>query len=297
MMKSVQPLLRTCLSGLIAVTIVCSLSACGDKGNAVSQPGQSIVKIDGAEITIHQFNLERAQPGLAARATNRQIVEGLVERQLMVSQAVKEKIDRDPAVMQALERARTQVLAQAWLDKKNAGMLPPSLTEIETFYNGNGALFAQRKRFDLRELIVDTNRIDDEFRQALASAASLDELAGWMDRRKIDYSRAQISRDANEVPAAMLPALMKLGPGQVIPVNEGMRTAFVSVTNVREAPLTLAAAQPTISQYLAAQKMRERSEAEVARLRAAAKIDYLNPALIADTPSATKPATGAVGAK
>ena len=94
------------------------LASCGDKKASEEKVGQSIVSVNGDEITIHQLNaeLQRAnvQPAQQEMA-GKQITKALVDRQILVQEAIKEKLDRNPKVMQAIESAKTQILAQAYL--------------------------------------------------------------------------------------------------------------------------------------------------------------------------------------
>ena len=67
------------------------LVSCGDKKPAEEKAGQSIVRVNGDEITIHQLNaeLQRAnvQPAQQELA-GKQITKSLVDRQILVQQAI-----------------------------------------------------------------------------------------------------------------------------------------------------------------------------------------------------------------
>jgi hypothetical protein len=71
-------------------------------------------------------------------------------------------------------------------------------------------------------------------------------------------------------------------------VQEGQRALLTSIDEVRDAPVSLAIAAPQIAQYLANRKSKELAQAEIQRLRATARIDYLNKDLAPDaaTPGA-----------
>jgi hypothetical protein len=85
--------------------------------------------------------------------------------------------------------------------------------------------------------------------------------------------------------------------GQMFVVKEGPRAMFITVNEVKDAPVSLAVASPQIEQFLVNKKNKEMASAELQRLRADAKIEYLNKSMMPDpkaTPSA--PALPAGGA-
>jgi hypothetical protein len=77
--------------------------------------------------------------------------------------------------------------------------------------------------------------------------------------------------------------------GQMFVVKEGPRAMFISVTEVKDAPVTLAVAAPQIEQFLMNKKNKDLASAELTRLRAGAKIEYLNKSMAPD-PNAAAPA-------
>src|SRR5450830_1367746 len=92
-----------------------ALTACGDKEK---KPGQALVDVDGTEITVLQLNdeLQRAAvPAQQQESASKQLLEALVDRQLLLAQAEKDKLDRDPKVLQAIERANAMIIAQSYL--------------------------------------------------------------------------------------------------------------------------------------------------------------------------------------
>jgi hypothetical protein len=66
-----------------------------------------------AKITIHQVNNELAKTG--GTQVTKQLLDGLVARQLLVNAAKKDKLDTDPAVLADMERSRNLVLAQSYV--------------------------------------------------------------------------------------------------------------------------------------------------------------------------------------
>jgi hypothetical protein len=96
------------------------------------------------------------------------------------------------------------------------------------------------------------------------------------------------------VPPQLSSKLLGMPKGQLFAVKEGQRAMFISVTDVRDAPVSLAVAAPQIEQFLVNKKNKELASAELERLRTSAKIEYINKSMMPDPKSApTLPAGGA----
>ncbi len=281
------------LLGTAALVLAATgLAACGDKDKpAESKPGQALASVNGEEITVLQLNEEMQRAGVpAARQgeAGKQILQALIDRELLESEAAKEKLDRDPKVMQAIERARSLIIAQAYMQKRLGEPQRPSAAEVEDYFNKNPQFFANRKQFAMNELIVAANDLTPEVRAAADSAKSLEEVAVFLDARNIKYGRAQVTRSTADLNPQLSAKLLGMPKGQLFVVKEGERAMLISIAEVRDAPVTLAIAAPQIGQYLMNKKNKELAAAEIQRLRGTAKVSYLNKDY---APSATAPAT------
>ena len=92
--------------GVIATATL--LVACGGGDGDKKATTQVAAKVNSGEISVHQVNfvLQRQQ-GLKpeqAQAVSRRVLEGLVDQELAVQQAVEQKLDRDPRIVSAIER-------------------------------------------------------------------------------------------------------------------------------------------------------------------------------------------------
>jgi peptidyl-prolyl cis-trans isomerase C len=266
------------------------LTACGSKEQAA---GQAIAKVDGQEITVLQLNEELQRIGGPQTFTSKQVLDALVERQLLVNKAQEDKIDRDPVVMRAIERAKEQILAQAYLQKKIGNSIKPAKSDIDDFFQKNPELFAQRKQFELKELVVETAHVSPELNATIEKASSLDEVALWLEAKKVPFERTQVTRTSTDLPLDMVKALKGMVKGQLFTVKEGTRSLLIALHDVKEAPLSAVLATPQIEQFLINKKNKESGEAEIARLRTAAKIEYLNQSIVSKDQSGAPAATPA----
>jgi peptidyl-prolyl cis-trans isomerase C len=266
------------------------LSACGNKDK---KAGQSLVRVDGAEITVLQVNDELQRAGVKPEQqemATKQLLESLIDRQLILAEAMRNEIDRSAEVVQAIERAKTQIITQAYLKSIGSKIAKPSAAEIEDYYQKHPEYFSQRKQFDVQQLVIATKDFSNDLRSVVDSAKSLDGVAAWLDGHDVRYVRGQLSRSTTDLPENIVAKLKDMQKGQIFIVNEGESSMINLITNIRISPISNKTAAPQIEQFLLNKKVREAAEAEITHLRASAKIEYLN----APSPTVPKdnPATG-----
>lgn len=287
----------------LIVLALAALAACGSKDE--KKPGQALASVNGEEVTVLQLNEELQRAGVSAaqqEAASKQLLESLIDRQLLLNQAAKDKVERDPKVVQAIERAKALIVAQAYMQKRVGTVAKPTPEEVEEYFTKHPEFFSQRKALDLRELVIDSDSMTDALKAAMDSAKNLDEVAAWLDAHKIQFARTQISRATSDLPPELSAKLLAMPKGQLFIIKEGKRSLLISIADIKDAPVTLAAARPQIEQFLFNKKNKELADAEIARLRASAKIEYFGKAAAnkaaapaaAATPAAAAASTEAV---
>lgn len=260
----------------ILLVIVAALAGCGNKEK---KAGQTLASVNDSEITISQLNeeLQRANVPLAQQErASKQLLDGLVDRQLLIAAAEKEKLDRDPQVMQAIERAKALILAQSYLQKRVGTVVKPTSQEVEQYFDKHPELFRQRKQFVMRQLVMASNDLNTELKATIDSSKNLDDVASWMEAHKIKFVIAPLTRTSADLPAELTTKLLSISKGQLFIVKEGERSMLMSITDIKDAPVTLDVVAAQIEQQLTNQRKKEAAEAELSRLRAAAKIVYFN---------------------
>lgn len=297
------------LCGALVVMAAAGLVACGEKKEAKS--GQALASVNGEEITAMQLNEELQRAGLTAAqaqqpAATKQVLDSLIERQLVVNAAMQDKLDRDPQVVRAIERAKAQLIAQAYLQKKVGTPAKPTLAEVDAYFAAHPAFFSNRKQLEMRQLIIPSEAIDAPLKAFIDSAKTLDDVAAYLDAQKIKFVRNQIARSTADLPPELSAKLLAMSKGQLFIVKEGPRSVLSVVTDIKDAPIGKDAAAPQIEQFLVSTKAKDAATAEVARLKAGAKIEYLNkaaeykdgaaPAAAGAQPAAAPPAASAPAA-
>jgi peptidyl-prolyl cis-trans isomerase C len=284
------------LCAALIIAAAAALAACGGKATA-SKPGQALASVNGVEITVLQLNeeLQRAGVGPAQQeAASKQLLQALIDRQLLQSAAASEKLDREPNVMQAIERAKALIVAQQYMQRRIGTPPRPSRAEVEDYFQKNTQFFAHRKQFSLQELVIASTDLTPQLKAAAQAAKSLDEVAAWLQEHKVKFGRTEVTRSTTDLSAEMSSRLLGMQKGQLFFVKEGERSLLISIADVREAPVTLDVAAQQIEQFLMNKRSKERAAAEMARLRAGARIEYLNKSMALD--ARTAPAAGAAPA-
>ncbi len=269
--------MRMKLIGLVLFSILV-FSAC-DNQPKEKKPGQALVSINGQEVTTLQLNDEIRRAGVRAdqyEASSKQLLESLIARQLIVDEAIRNKLDRTPDVMQARERANAQIIAQAYLQGIVSKITKPSEAEVNEYYQKHPEYFAQRKQFDLTILRIATKDLSSELRAVIDAAKSTGEVAAWLDKKNVQYFRSLASRSTADLPLEMVTMMREKGKNHVFIINEQEYSSLVSVNEIKDSPVTATDAALQIEKYLTNHKYKQAIDAEIARLRSSAKIEYLN---------------------
>jgi EpsD family peptidyl-prolyl cis-trans isomerase len=279
-MKKHLSRLRAVAIAASTISLVC-LSACHGSD---PKSGQTLVRVNGDEITVHQLNDELSHTPIADKsataqdAQRKQLLDALVDRQLLVGAAVHEKLDRDPNVMQAIDRAKAQILAQAYLQSRVDGLDKPSKTDVEAYFRDHPEFFAQRKLYEVKQVIIDAKDVTPDLNTAIDNAKTMDDVIAWLDTHKIENTKSESIRPSADLPPQILSKMQGHTEPQFFVLNEGGKSLLVSTAYLKDNPVTLQMAEPEIMRFLVNKKSQEAGEAELKRLRTVAKLEYTNQA-------------------
>jgi EpsD family peptidyl-prolyl cis-trans isomerase len=260
------------------------LAGCGDgKKDAESKekgPTQVAAKVNDTELTVHQINfaLQRI-PNLdksQTQAASLQVIRNLVDQEVLVQKAVKDKLDRDPVVIQALDASRRQILAEAYMGRKLGTLEEPGEAAVLDYFNTHPELFSKRKVYRLQEISIKAPKDKrDAIREKLATSKSLNDFAAWLKAENFPAKAAQAVKPAEQLPLEILPRLaaMKDGQGMLVDAPDGL--LVIVMADSQSQPVTLEQARPVIVRVLQTQARQKAAKAEIDSLKAAAKIVYL----------------------
>jgi hypothetical protein len=179
-------------------------------------------------------------------------------------------------VVQTLEAARRQVLAQAYVEKVTAGAAKPTEAEIKEYFDKHPELFSERRIYRLQELSVQvTPENAAQVSEKLASVRNLNEFVEWLKANNIPARGAQSVKAAEQLPLEVLPRLHALKDGQALTLSGNDTLNIIYLAGSQTQPVNLQQATPMIERYLLNARKRELAEQELKRLRDATKVEYL----------------------
>ena len=255
-------------------------AGCGKKEDA-KPATQVVAKVNAEEITVHQINnvLARNQnitPETAAQA-KRDVLDRLIDQHLARQKAIENQLDRSPGVMQAIEAAKTEILARAYLEQVAAAIPKTADWEVQKYYKENPALFAQRRVFNLEEIaFVAKNDVASALREHLSKARSLQDVADWLQSREVKFAVNRGVRAAEQIPLEILPSLHAMKEGQIQlfePAAE--RYQVIRIVAYKVEPMDEATAAPRIQQFLWNRRTSEVIAKEIKKIKEQAKIEYV----------------------
>jgi EpsD family peptidyl-prolyl cis-trans isomerase len=266
--------------GALALALSLALGGCGDKTVGEKAATQVVAKVNDDEITVHQLNLELAglqgvSPEQAKQASG-QVLKSMVDQQLLVQQALQDKLDRDPQFQQLLEAMRRKLLAQAYAEKLTANTAAPTEAEVDAYYDKHPELFAERRIYRLQEISVQVNPGNVEAVKAqLAQSKNLNDFIQWLKAQNIPARATQTTKAAEQLPLEILPRLHALKNGQALTLNVPGALNILVVADSQTQPMAKEDARPVIERFLLNNKKREAAEAALKALRDKARIEYL----------------------
>ena len=267
----------------LPLLVVALMAGCGDKKDGTaeeSKPTQVAAKVNGTELTVSQVNyaLQRI-PNLdkdQSKAASLQVIRNLVDQEVLAQKAQSEKLDRDPVVVQALDAARRQIMAEIYMTRKLGTPAEPTDAEVSDYFNKHPELFTKRKIYRLQELSIKAPKEKQEaIRKQLADSKTLGDFAAWLKDEKYPVQASQGVKPAEQLPQALLPKLAEMPDGQAMVVNtpEGLLVILLADSQVQ--PVTLEQAKPAIARLLQNEARQKAAKAELDKVKAEAKIEYV----------------------
>ena len=273
----------------LSATLACVavvLAACGKKTEDTSA---TLATVNGDKITQDQLDfsikqIAAAQPGASAPEAA-QVLQRLVDQRLAVQKAEKDKLDRNPGVLQALEAARKDALARYYVEQMAAKVPKPTADEVKQYYDGHPANFAQRNAYVIQK--VDARVTPDQTGPLKVGAEAAADGAAVVALLKSKASAVNVTETTQpaESLGPLLPKISTMHAGQTIAIAQPQGLTALTLVDVKPQPVTLAQAQAVIEQLLWNQKKRVALQDEAKDLRAKARIDYLGKFAAGTTPA------------
>ncbi|MEO8992421.1 MAG: EpsD family peptidyl-prolyl cis-trans isomerase [Nitrosospira sp.] len=287
---------KTILLSISSLVLTLALGACSSK-DAEKPASQIAAKVNSGEISVHQINyiLSRAGANAGTPETapkiRREILDKLIDQELAVEQAVARKLDRSPDILMAIENARREILARAYIEQATAEIAKPTADEAKQYYVDNPQLFAERRIYNIQELVVPvTAGVETELREMLGTGKSMESIANWLKDKEIKFGAGSATRSAEQIPLELLPKIHPLKVGDGLIIQGPQSITVMRLAAAQSVPIPEATALPRIQQFLGNQRKTEAAKQELKGLKEKAKITYMGGFSETDTGMASQSA-------
>jgi len=277
-----KPSQKKIILQILSASLALALGGCGSK-DTEKPASQIAAKVNSGEISVHQINYILSRAGAnagtpeSAPKIRRQILDRLIDQELAVEQAVAKKLDRSPDILMAVENARREILARAYIEQVTAEMAKPTVDEAKQYYVDHPQLFAERRIYNIQEIVVPlTAGVDAELREMLDAGKSMENIADWLKGKGIKFGGGSATRAAEQIPLELLPKIhpLKVGDGLIIKGPQSITVMRLAAS--QSVPIPEAAALPRIQQFLGNQRAAEAAKQELKGLKEKAKITYMS---------------------
>lgn len=263
-------------AALLAAALI-GLGGC-HHGEDDKPAGQVVAKVNDDEITVSQLNRLLRETGAdpSAAAPVRLALDSLIDQDLILQEALKSRMDRDPEVVQALDSARRRILADVYAERMIYPQTPITEAEEEEYYRKNPHLFTARKVYQVEMFSLNDSVADKDLRAELDQAHTAADVARILKQRNIAFEQQSVVRAAEQIPLEMLERFAAANPGDIIVApRSDTHTVLMQIVETADKPLTFDQARPYIHQFLLTTRNRQALQERVKALREKSKVVYL----------------------
>jgi len=303
-MAAAKPYRPALLAGSIAA-LALGVSACGKAGPAAAPPERgdvTVATVDGQAVWASDVKREAVAQGLIGEGEPLEtssdlfprVLDEVIDQKLLAAEALKRKLDKDPAAERRLAAARERILGDMVVESAVADGVTENA--IRNLYQEQLKLAKRSEEIRARQIVVASQGDAEAVKKLVTAGASFEALAL---EKSTDAATRFNGGDmgyftTDVMPAAYGAALKAARPGQMVgPVAVDGGYALIKVEDRRlEAPLTFDAARPQIVRFLTYDQIRDlleklRGRSKIVRLVKAAAAEPAIPPADAPKPTPT----------
>lgn len=251
----------------LVIGMAASLSACSEK----KAEGQVLAVVNGDEVTRRDVaaepTIKNLPAGQDADAMLKNVLGGVVDRELAVQAAREMGLDDTPEYLAEKNRAEAVLLSQKLFERWTSDLSEPTEAEIEAFKKENPQIFGDRKALLMERISVPMGGFDPKDLQPLNT---MDEIAAYFDSKNIKYERGRSQVDSAKIEPRMYEQLNKLDPGYPMALVGDKAIQIIAVLDSRAAPIS-----PDEAKKIAAGGIKQKFiQDKLKALREKAEIEY-----------------------
>lgn len=238
--------------------VVCSCGRGGNDNQASAPKGQIVARVGDQLITTAELDNEFRLANVPADKqkdpeTLKRILTDLVARKHLFSQALKDKLDREPSVLLDLLRSRESVLANAMVTRTaTAKVSAISQTDVDRYITSNPSKFANRQLFSVEQITFPMMSNIQAVLDTMTDKKSLDDVDQQLTAMNVPHARSVGSIGGGDIPENLVAQMRARKPGDVFFFRAGANGMFLVVKNEELRPVGGEAAQNLARQTLRA---------------------------------------------
>ncbi len=238
--------------------------------------GQVVATVDGSEITRRDLITELKALGGRSDADLKAVQSGLVttlvDRQVLIDEAKRQKLDKNPDFLAADKRQRDVLLAAMFAQSMATHAKTPDSAAIQAFVVSDPQMFGGRKLLLTSQASAPAAGISP---QAIAPLHGQQAVLDYLKAHNIQYSQRIATIDTLNLPKDLANKLLSLPPGEPLAIGNGGVIVFTTVLNSRDAPVPANQQAKVAASVMQREATGKAVQEEVKQLRGAADIKYL----------------------
>ncbi len=261
------------------------LAGCGGEDGADDKKNTSQVaaKVNGKEITVHQVNQAlkgvRLPQGQMEKVSQQDIankvLDNLISQEVILQEAEKMKLDRDPVVLSAIEAAKQKVLVDAYMARVLSKDASVEESKVRAYFDENDKLFSNRKVFTYTQVLIATPpEKQEELVEKVKELNDLEAFLNYLKENKQEYKIAYETKGSEKLSKPLLQPMYAIKPGDIgyLKLTDGL--LVIKLNSVVDQPVAYEQAKPVIERFLFTQDRKETSAELVKNLREKAEVEY-----------------------
>ena len=275
------------IGGVTVTVIAASFVAIGqdkEKEPATAINAKDVLaEVNGKKITLTEFNaqllkLAGEQPAqMDSPMLKQKLLDGMVKETLLMQEAEKQGLEKDPEVQKNIEQAKQQILVRALVEREVMDKIKSvDEAELKAFYDANKSQFQTSEKVRALHILVKTKTEADAIKVQLDKGGDFAKLA---QEKSIDPGSAANGGDLGFfAKGEMVPEFEKsafsLSTGKIsAPIKSQFGYHIIKVEEKKPSgPMGFVEAKQYIERRLIGQKQREKLESWLAALEKTAKI-------------------------
>jgi EpsD family peptidyl-prolyl cis-trans isomerase len=256
---------RTIVVGLVSLAAVFAAT-----GLAQSDADRVVGRVGDEKITLGQVRAE-LPAGVTGPAAEAAALRGIINRKLLIDEALRLKLDKTPIGAMLLNRAQETAMA-GLLEEQFAGT-PPVISEdqVRSFVAANPLIFSGRRLVSVDQFISPDGGRD--LTSQFAAANSMSDFEDILQRNHLTYQRTSKVLDTLNIEPSIAKQIGAMKVGDVFVTPTGPGVVLSGVTENRAAPISGSQAEAMARVILARRAVQAKVGQEVDKIVKAGQSD------------------------